>query len=88
MSGLDPKSRVLVKRQFKVLGERGATLFFTSHMLADIDEICSDMAVLHGGKIRYRGAPSGMRQAFSDADTLEEAYLRAISDDEDNAHPS
>lgn len=87
MSGLDPKSRALVKRQFKALRERGATLFFTSHMLADIDEICSDMAVLHGGKIRYRGAPSGMRQAFSGADTLEEAYLRAISDDEDNARP-
>ncbi len=87
MSGLDPKSRALVKRQFKTLRERGATLFFTSHMLADIDEICSDMAVLHGGKIIYRGAPADMRQAFTAADTLEEAYLMAIGSDDTGSSP-
>ncbi len=79
MSGLDPKARVLVKRQFKKLGARGATLFFTSHMLADIDEICTRMGVLHGGGVRYLGAPAGMREQFGGA-TLEESYLAAIAD--------
>ena len=79
MSGLDPKARVLVKQQFKKLSARGATLFFTSHMLADIEEICTRMGVLHGGVIRYLGAPAGMREKFG-GNTLEEAYLAAIAD--------
>ncbi|MGU9951971.1 MAG: ABC transporter ATP-binding protein [Gammaproteobacteria bacterium WSBS_2016_MAG_OTU1] len=77
MSGLDPKARVLVKRQFKKLADDGATLFFTSHMLADIEEICTRMCVLHGGKIRYIGTPPKMREEFG-GNSLEEAYLAAI----------
>lgn len=78
MSGLDPKARVLVKRQFQVLSARGATLFFTSHMLSDIEEICTRMGVLHEGKIRYLGTPSGMREEFG-GNSLEESYLSAIN---------
>lgn len=82
MSGLDPKARVLVKRQFQKLQARGATLFFTSHMLSDIEEVCSRMGVLHDGQICYLGSPSGMRGEFGGA-TLEEAYLRAIGASDD-----
>ncbi|MGI9306704.1 MAG: ABC transporter ATP-binding protein [Gammaproteobacteria bacterium] len=82
MSGLDPKARALVKRQFQNLAERGATLFFTSHMLADIDEVCTRMGVLHAGRICYLGAPGGMREQYNAA-TLEEAYLCVISGDGD-----
>ena len=78
MSGLDPKARVLVKRQFRKLKQRGATVFFTSHMLSDMEEVCENMGVLHDGKICYLGTPSGMREQFN-GETLEEAYLNAIS---------
>lgn len=78
MSGLDPKARALVKRQFVALQERGATLFFTSHALADIDEVCERMAILHGGTIRHIGKPSSILERFPQAKTLEEAYLHAI----------
>ena len=81
MSGLDPKARVLVKRQFRRLAERGATLFFTSHMLADIEEVCTRMAVLHDGQICYIGSPANMRQQFG-GNTLEDAYLTAIGGEE------
>lgn len=80
MSGLDPKARALVKRQFHKLSERGATLFFTSHMLSDIEEICQRMGVLHDGHIRFLGTPSEMRESFGGG-TLEEAYLSAIGAD-------
>ena len=79
MSGLDPKARALVKRRFRELREDGATLFFTSHMLADIEEICETVAVLHGGEIKYAGAPSGMREKHGGG-TLESAYLKIIGE--------
>lgn len=80
MSGLDPKARALVKRQFSALQARGATLFFTSHALADINEVCERMAILHNGTIRHIGEPASILQRFPTAKTLEEAYLLAIEE--------
>src|SRR3954471_22045843 len=45
-SGLDPKARALLKAELKALRDAGVTVFFTSHALADVDEICDRMAVL------------------------------------------
>lgn len=78
MSGLDPKARALVKRYFRKLRARGATLFFTSHALADIEEVCGKMAVLHGGGVKFIGTPAQMHERYSQTGTLEEAYLRCI----------
>jgi ABC-2 type transport system ATP-binding protein len=78
MSGLDPKARALVKDQLSAMKARGKTLFFTSHALADIEEICAHMAVLHGGRLRYLGAPAGLLKQTGAA-TLERAFLDLIS---------
>ena len=78
MSGLDPKARALVKRQFKRIREKGSTLFFTSHALADIDEVCERLVVLHEGIARFQGTPKEMLERFEGAHTLEEAYLQCI----------
>jgi ABC-2 type transport system ATP-binding protein len=78
MSGLDPKARALVKHYFRKLRERGVTLFFTSHALADIEEVCGKMAVLHEGGIKFIGTPAQMHERYSKTGTLEEAYLECI----------
>ena len=80
MSGLDPKARALLKRQFAVLKQSGKTLFFSSHVLADVEEICDRMAILHAGQLRFVGTPAECRGQFQ-ADTLEAAYLAAIEVD-------
>ena len=79
MSGLDPKARALVKRQFREMRAAGATVFFTSHMLADIEEVCETVAVLHDGEIKYNGPPAGMREQYGGG-TLEDAYLKIIGE--------
>jgi ABC-2 type transport system ATP-binding protein len=78
MSGLDPKARVLVKREFARLSAAGHTLFFSSHLLADVEELCSRMAILHEGVLRFVGSPADCRARFSAA-SLEAAYLAAIA---------
>ena len=77
MSGLDPKARALLKFKFQDLRRAGCTMFFSSHALADVEEICDKMAILHKGKIRFIGSPKDCCQEFK-ADTLEHAYLRCI----------
>ena len=74
MSGLDPKARALVKALLKELRERGRTLFITSHALADIEELCETVAVLHDGDLRFIGSPAQMRRDTG-TETLENAFM-------------
>jgi ABC-2 type transport system ATP-binding protein len=77
-SGLDPKARALLKRELKALREAGVSVFFTSHALADVDEICDSLAVLHGGRLRFAGTPAEFTARHSAA-TLEQAFLDCIA---------
>lgn len=76
-SGLDPKARALLKRQLLGLREAGRTLFVTSHLLADVEQLCDRMAVLHGGTLRYVGTPAAFLAAYGTPD-MEQAFLRCI----------
>ena len=78
MSGLDPKARALFKQQLRQLRTAGSTLFFTSHLLADVDELCDRMAILHDGQLRFVGSPADCRRTYG-ADTLEQAFLACIA---------
>jgi ABC-2 type transport system ATP-binding protein len=77
MSGLDPASRVAVKDVLARLRREGRTLLFTSHVLADVEELCSTIAVLHHGRLRFRGAPAELCARFGEPN-LERAFLRCI----------
>ena len=78
-SGLDPKARALLKRALKTLGANGGTVFLTSHALADVQEICDRMAVLHAGRLKFLGKPAELIARYGNAD-LEEAFLACIDD--------
>ena len=77
MSGLDPKARALLKLQLARVSAAGATVFFTSHALADIEEICGRMAILHDGAIRFTGTPAECRERYAAA-SLEQAFMQCI----------
>lgn len=78
MSGLDPRARVQVKELILAERARGKTIFLSSHILSDMDEICDQVAILHQGKIRYTGTPAGARDQTGAA-TLEKAFLTIIA---------
>jgi ABC-2 type transport system ATP-binding protein len=79
MSGLDPAARVAVKSLLRHLAAEGKTLFFTSHVLADIEELCGSLAVLDAGRIRFRGSPAALRSRYAEQ-SLERAYMRCVRD--------
>lgn len=79
MSGLDPKARHLLKRQLSDYRSRGRTIFLSSHILADHDELCDRVAVLHRGRLGYVGSPADLK-ARRRAATLETAFLAEIED--------
>jgi len=81
MSGLDPAARVAVKSVLRRLAAEGRTLFFTSHVLADVDELCSSIAVLERGRVRFRGAPAALCERYGEP-SLERAFMSCIRDEQ------
>jgi ABC-2 type transport system ATP-binding protein len=56
MSGLDPLGRMDVRRIITSLKARGATVFFSSHILPDVEAICDRVAILNKGRLLEQGA--------------------------------
>jgi len=84
MSGLDPASRVAVKSVMAQLNRGGSALIFTTHVLADVQELCSILTVLERGAVRFCGPPAALCQRYG-TDSLERAFLDCIRSDADAA---
>jgi ABC-2 type transport system ATP-binding protein len=55
MSGLDPIGRRMVRELILELRDRGATVFFSSHILSDAESLCSRVAILAQGRLVASG---------------------------------
>lgn len=51
MSGLDPIGRSEFKEIMRELRKEGKTIFFSSHIIPDAEELCDRVAVIRGGEI-------------------------------------
>lgn len=56
MSGLDPLGRYQVREIILALKEEGKTIFFNSHILADVEQICDRIAILARGELLCVGS--------------------------------
>lgn len=66
MSGLDPLGRRLFRKIFRELAESKVTVFFSTHIIEDIESLCDHVVVLSKGKLKY----SGNIQELIDSSTL------------------
>ncbi len=78
MSGLDPKARSLFKRYLLDQKSKGKTLFFSTHLLADVEMLCDEIIILHEGQPQFIGSPQSCCEQFG-VKTLEEAYISSIT---------
>jgi len=54
-SGLDPLGTRQVKDIVRALAERGKTVLLSSHLLADVEDVCDRITILYGGKVQASG---------------------------------
>jgi ABC-2 type transport system ATP-binding protein len=54
-TGLDPIGTRQIKDLILKLAERGKTILLSSHLLADVEDVCDRIAILYGGKIQAQG---------------------------------
>jgi len=76
MSGLDPVGRALVRDLILEQRDHGKTVFFSSHILSDVEAICDKVAILVGGQLRESGR---MSDVVADRADLEAVLLGEMS---------
>jgi ABC-2 type transport system ATP-binding protein len=74
LDGLDPIGRLEFKKNLLQLRKEGKTIFFNSHILSDVEEICNEIGILDKGKLIY----SGPVKKFCGKKTLEEKFVEVI----------
>jgi ABC-2 type transport system ATP-binding protein len=79
MSGLDPLGRHLIKGIIAELRSQGKTIFFSSHILSDIEDLCDRIGIIHKGRLLYTGDLAGFVGA---GERLEERFVTAISEED------
>ena len=58
LSGLDPPGRHVVRELITDMGQRGCAVFFSTHILADVELICDRVLVLQSGRLTHEGPPA------------------------------
>ena len=84
MSGLDPLGRALVKELIKDLKRRGKTIFFSTHITADVEVVCDKVGVIVKGRLQtvdsvenllYSGVEGYQIQVLQAGGVTEEVFV-------------
>ena len=82
-SGLDPRARIEIRSLLQELGKMGKTVLISSHILADLQEICTAVAIIEVGKVVWSGSLEEGRSALESrratVDVSEEDAPRALA---------
>jgi ABC-2 type transport system ATP-binding protein len=78
LSGLDPRARYHFKELMRAEKSAERTVLYSTHLLADAEDLCDQFGILHDGEMKYQGTPVDCMQRYQ-GKTLEQAYMKCIS---------
>jgi ABC-2 type transport system ATP-binding protein len=61
-SGLDPRARIEIRELLVELARMGKTVFFSTHILADVSEICTHIGIIEAGQLVIQGRMEDVRR--------------------------
>lgn len=67
---LDPMLRKDILLLIKKINERGTTIIITSHLLTEIESICTKIAILHNGRILETGTTNDLKGRYYKNDEI------------------
>ncbi len=76
-SGLDPRARVEIRELLKELSRLGKTIFFSTHILSDVNEICSHVGILEAGRLITQGSLEAIQRQLVPHRRLQICLLEA-----------
>ncbi len=69
-SALDPLARVAVREILRVARDAGKTIFLSSHMLSEVESICTRVAIVHRGRIVREGKTSELLESKEQSEVI------------------
>lgn len=79
-SGLDPRARVEFRETLRHLNALGKTILVSSHILPELEELCSEVAIVEAGKLLASGPPSKIIDALGHARTITVRFADGTSE--------
>jgi len=76
-SGLDPRARIEIRELLRELKSMGKTIFFSSHILSEVADICTSIAILEAGGLVAYGDMAEMKRQLRAHRLIQ---LRALGD--------
>ncbi len=78
-SGLDPKGAKLLREIVREEAERGATVFFSSHVLGQVEQVCDRVGIMHQGEMTAVDTIDNLRERI-DAESVVAADVATVPD--------
>ena len=75
LTGLDPKSSYKLKEMMREHARKGKTVFFSTHVLEVVEQLCDEVAIINNGKLEFTGQMDDMREKFNTEGSLEQLFL-------------
>jgi ABC-2 type transport system ATP-binding protein len=79
-SGLDPRARVEIRALMLELARMGKTIFFSTHILADVAEICTRVGILEGGELVAAGTLEALHMQLMPRRVVEVVVLDRLDE--------
>ena len=73
-SGLDVQSSRIIREMIRQLGQKGKTIFLTTHNIEEANILCNRIAIIDRGKIVKTDSPERLKSAFSKTQSIEVAF--------------
>ncbi|WP_347861268.1 ABC transporter ATP-binding protein [Salimicrobium sp. PL1-032A] len=80
LTGLDPKSAYTLKKLMREQADAGKTIFFSSHVLEVVEQLCDEVAIIDKGELRFQGEMHELKEEFREGKTLESLFLELTGD--------
>jgi len=75
LTGLDPKSSYTLKEMMREHTRKGKTVFFSTHVLEVVEQLCDQVAIINNGVLEFNGDMSEMKEQFQTDGSLEQIFL-------------
>ena len=72
-NGLDPAGIRDMRRLIGDLPAQGVTVLYSSHLLAEVEDVCNRVAILNQGRVAFEGALEELRASVGEATRIETA---------------
>jgi ABC-2 type transport system ATP-binding protein len=85
MIGLDPAGTAHLREAFREFAKKGGTILMSSHILSEVEDLCSSVGLIHSGRMLFRGTAKemvgkmlGAEEVRVEAKGLSEATIEAL----------